>query len=89
MNEQQQLFPTERYRMSQLTRPGFWVLSLERAFKTAAQTAVTLIGAESFDVLSFDWPELAAISAGAAVVSLLTSVASAPVGPVKGDPSLV
>lgn len=48
----------------------------DRAVRTAAQTAVALIGADAFDVLSADWQALAAVSAGAAVVSVLTTVAS-------------
>jgi hypothetical protein len=73
--------------MSQLVSPTFWRLTLERAVKTAAQTSVALIGAEAFDVLVFDWQALGAVSVGAAVVSVLTSVGSARVG--EDGPSLV
>ncbi len=93
MNKQLLLFDVTPYerksRMSQLVSVSFWKLAAERAAKTAAQTAVALIGAEAFDVVSYDWGQLASVSAGAAVVSLLTSVASADIGPKKGDPSLV
>ncbi len=74
--------------MSQLTASRFWISALERSVKTAAQTAVALIGAEAFDVLTADWQELAAVSAGAAFVSVLTSVASANIGE-QGTPSAV
>ncbi len=74
--------------MSQLTNSRFWINAVERAVKTAAQTAVALIGAEAFDVLSANWEQLASVSAGAAFVSVLTSVASANIGE-QGDPSLV
>lgn len=74
--------------MSQLTTASFWKQSAERAVKTVAQTAVALIGAEAFDIVAFDWGPLLSVSAGAGVVSLLTSVASARVGD-PGTPSLV
>lgn len=53
----------------------------ERAIKTAAQTALALFGAGAVNVLDVDWQNIAAVSAGAALVSVLTSVASLPVGP--------
>ena len=48
----------------------------DRAVRTAAQTAVTMIGADAFDVLAADWQSIASVSAGAAVVSMLTTVAA-------------
>ena len=55
-----------------------------RALKTAAQTAVALLGAGAVDVLTLDWQALASVSAGAALVSLLTSLAGLP--EVQGGP---
>ena len=52
----------------------------ERAGKTAAQTAVALIGTGAVGVIDVDWQNVASVSAVAAVVSLLTSIASNPVG---------
>ena len=49
-----------------------------RAVRTAAQTAVALLGAGAVDVLALDWQALASVSAGAALVSLLTSLAGLP-----------
>lgn len=74
--------------MSDLVTPSFWTQAAERAVKTAAQTAVALIGANAVDILATDWQALASVSAGAAVVSVLTSLASISVGE-KGDPSAV
>jgi len=93
MNEQLVLFSSEdpnesRTPMSQLLTTNFWKLALERAVKTSAQTAVSLIGADAVDVLSLDWSQLASVSAGAAFLSVLTSIGSARVGE-EGDPSLV
>jgi hypothetical protein len=66
----------------------FWRHTAERAAKTAAQTAVALVGAGAVDVLTVDWQQVGSVSAGAAIVSVLTSVASAGA---SGDdtPSLV
>lgn len=55
---------------------AFWKAAAERAVKTAAQTAVVLLGADMVDVLSLDWVNIASLSAGAALVSVLTSIAS-------------
>lgn len=64
----------------------FLTATLERAVKTAAQSAVGLLGADGLGVLDIDWTSVASVSALAAVVSVLTSVASSAVG---GDgPSL-
>jgi hypothetical protein len=71
-----------------MTRTKFWKDAAERATKTAAQVLVTFLGADLVDVLAVDWKRAAGIAAGAAVVSLLTSVASANVGE-SGTASLV
>ena len=54
-----------------------WVIAaLTRAVKTAAQTAVALIGTGSVGFTDLDWVQVASVAGGAAVVSLLTSVAT-------------
>lgn len=45
-----------------------------RAARTAAQAALGVIGAGAVDVISADWQGIASVSAGAAVVSVLTSI---------------
>lgn len=58
----------------------------ERAVKTFAQSGVALLTANATGLLDVDWVQLASVSGLAAVVSVLTSIASAPFG---GDgPSL-
>lgn len=49
-----------------------------RCLKTAAQTAVALIGANTVSVTALDWPAIVGVSVTAAIVSLLTSVAGLP-----------
>lgn len=64
----------------------FWKATAERATKTAAQSAILVIGADQLDVLSLDWLRLVGFAAGGALLSVLTSIASAGVG--EEGPSL-
>lgn len=60
----------------------FWKETFERAVKTAAQLAAAGLGAQAAGIL--DMTGLQAVGAGALtgfVLSVLTSVASAPLGP--------
>ena len=66
----------------------FWLSSIERAFKTFAQSVVALIGTQALGILDVDWVQILSVAALAAVVSVLTSVASAELGKSRG-PSLV
>jgi hypothetical protein len=67
---------------------AFWTAALERAVKTFAQTAAALIGADAIDVLEIDWASVAGVSGTAALVSVLTSIASIPLSN-GNSPSLV
>lgn len=67
---------------------SFWKATAERAVKAFAGAALTLFGAGPLNVLSIDWETTLGLSAGAAVVSLLLSLASSQVG-ISGTPSLV
>lgn len=58
----------------------FAIASLERAIKTAAQSALLFIGADQANVLEFDWSNLGGFAAGGFVLSLLTSIVSAGIG---------
>lgn len=56
-----------------------WVkAAIVRAVKTAAQTAVALIGTGTVGFTDLDWVQIASISGVAAVLSLLTSIAGLP-----------
>ncbi len=66
----------------------FWRQATERAAKTAAQALILFWSADQLDVLHTDWKLAGGLAAGAAVLSVLTSVASTPFG--EGDsPSVV
>ena len=62
--------------------------AVERAVKTAAQFALVTVGAGVMDVLTVDWQGVLSAAAAGFIVSVLTSVGSAPFGP-AGSPSLV
>lgn len=61
---------------------AFWTGALDRAVKSFAQALLLLWGAdEGFNVLAVDgWGPHLGVAGGAAVLSLLTSIVSAPVG---------
>ena len=61
---------------STLTTWPFWEAALERAVKTFAQTAVSLLVVGATGVLDVDWLAVLSASALAALVSLLTSIGS-------------
>jgi hypothetical protein len=70
-----------------MIRYSFWTDALERALKTAAQALIVFLGADVANVFAVDWQRAAGVAAGAAVVSLLMSIASTQVS-AKGTASL-
>ena len=73
----------------------FWLEALERSLKTVAQSLIIMFtAAEGFNLFSVDWPTAGGFALGGAVLSILTSIASAPFGAnnspslVKGEPGL-
>ena len=61
---------------------------LERAIKTAAQSALAIIAATQLDWFHADWKAIAGTIATATVASVLTSLVSMNIGP-AGSPSVV
>lgn len=61
---------------------AFWKDAAERAVKTAAQALLSLwlVGDVLFNIFTVDWGSALGVAAGAAVLSLLSSIVSAPVG---------
>jgi hypothetical protein len=67
----------------------FWKQLFERAVKTAAQTLILAVGAaQGFDLFTADWKTLGGAAAGGFVLSVISSIGSAPFGD-SGTPSLV
>lgn len=66
----------------------FWIESLERAAKSAAQAVIGLYPLDKLDVLQADWRLALGVAGGGALLSLLMSVVSAPIGE-PNDPSMV
>lgn len=54
----------------------FFKAALVRAVKTAAQTAVALLGSGAIGLLDVDWLSVASASALAGIVSILTSIST-------------
>jgi hypothetical protein len=55
---------------------AFWSAALERAVKTAAQSAILVIGADQVNALVVSWAEVGGFALGGFVLSVLTSVGS-------------
>lgn len=66
---------------------GFWKSAVERAVKTFAQAFVAVLGGGAVNVVDADLKAAFGVAAGAALLSVLTSLASAKI--TNGDPSLV
>lgn len=68
---------------------GFWAGAFDRVIKSFAQALLLLWGAdEGFNLVSVNFGQALGIAAGAAVLSLLTSIVSAPVAD-RGSTSLL
>lgn len=60
---------------------AFWTGAVDRAVKSFAQALLLLWGADAgFNVLQIDVGSALGVAAGAALLSLLTSIASSPMG---------
>ena len=67
----------------------FWKSAAERSISTAAQTAIAVIGIDAITpILEVEWAYVAGVSATAAALSILKSVAATHVAD-KGTPSLI
>jgi hypothetical protein len=72
-----------------MTTWKFWKQTIERGVKTTAQTlGATLLAGPVAGLLEADWVAALSVSGMAGVLSVLTSIASAPVGD-EDSPSLV
>lgn len=68
---------------------AFWTGATDRAVKSFAQALLLLWGADAgFNLLQVDLPSALGLGGGAAVLSVLTSIVSAPAGD-KGTTSFL
>jgi hypothetical protein len=66
----------------------YWQDVAERCAKTAAQSLLAVWGVGVLNLLQVDWTSALGVAGGAAVLSVLTSIVSLPVG-APGSPSLL
>ena len=66
----------------------FWKLTAERAVKVFAESLVAVLVAAGTGLLSTDWTTALSTAGMAALLAVLTSVASSGIGP-KGSPSVL
>lgn len=66
----------------------FWLEAAERALKSAAQALLGMWALDGLNVLHAHWDLAFGVTAGAAVLSVLTSIVSLVAGP-QDSPSLV
>lgn len=64
----------------------FWAAALDRAVRSAAQAALLGFGADQFNVMQANWPNLLGFAGGGFLLSLLNSLAVRP--PEAGGTSL-
>lgn len=68
-----------------LTTRKFWTGAGERAIKTFAQAVIATLGANAVNVWHVQWATALGVSLGAALLSLLTSVATGTPAAVSGS----
>lgn len=69
---------------------SFWVDAFERACKTIGQALLSmwLVGGVTPNLLTVDWKNALGVAVTAAILSLVTSIVSLPIGE-SGSPSLL
>lgn len=67
---------------------SFWRQALERAIKTFAQAAIAVLSVDGLGLLTVDWLAVGSVAGLAAVVSVLTSIATSGFGQ-PDSPSMV
>lgn len=74
--------------MSSLVTRKFWIDAIERAVKTVAQVAMSIIGTTAVYLSDVNWTLVASAAVLGGIVSILMSIASAGINE-KGSASLV
>ncbi|MEU7639887.1 MULTISPECIES: holin [unclassified Streptomyces] len=63
-----------------ITTKAFWLATSERAVRTFAQTLLAALGLDTADLLTLPWAHSLTLAAIAAVLSVVTSLATASTG---------
>lgn len=79
---------TRIYWRNTMLTAAFWTGLTDRAVKSFAQALILLWGADGLNILQIDWPAALGLGGGAALLSVLTSIVSAPAGD-KGSSSFL
>ena len=72
-----------------LTSAQFWRDAIERAVRTFAQSALAVLGVGAVDIMSTNWLGALSVGGGAAIVSVLMSLASEPRGGTLSPASVI
>ncbi len=64
-----------------MTSSAFWTATTERALRTFAQTLVAALGLDTAGLLDANWSQGLSLAAGAAVLAILTAIATSGTGP--------
>lgn len=62
--------------MAKLTTAAFWAATAERTVRTFAQAELALLGGDGMGLLDVDWGQALSVGGLAAVLSVLTAVAT-------------
>lgn len=71
------------------TSKHWWLATLDRMLKTAAQSTLVAIGGEMLPSINIDWSIAGRAIAAMTLASLLTSIISTPFGSKKNDPQIL
>ncbi|SDJ74321.1 holin [Streptomyces indicus] len=66
--------------MATINSTGFWLATTERAVRTFAQTLIAALGLDAADVLALPWGRGLALAGIAAILSVVTSIATGTTG---------
>ncbi|MDG4857369.1 holin [Streptomyces sp. T-3] len=66
--------------MATINTTSFWTATAERAVRTFAQTLIAALGLDAADVLALPWGRGLALAGIAAVLSVVTSIATGGTG---------
>lgn len=73
--------------MASIWKGSFWKATAERVISSIAGGALSVIGADAFNIVDADWQSTVAVALGAGLVSLLKAIAAG-AGSKDGSPSI-